>query len=47
MCAHNHSRGNINNDNDDKTLDVESLVNSENATENNAEVEELFEDDKS
>ena len=36
-----------NNDNDDKTVDVENKVNSENATENNVEVEELFEDDKS
>ncbi len=37
----------INNDNDDKTVDVEILVKSENATKNNVEVEELFEDDKS
>ena len=47
VCAHNHSRGNINNDNDDKTVDVENIVYFENATENNVEVEELFEDDKS
>ena len=47
VCAHNYSRGNLNNDNDDKTVDVENIVNSENATENNVEVEELFEDDKS
>ena len=37
----------INNDNDDKTVDVEILVKYENATEINVEVEELFEDDKS
>ena len=47
MCAHNHSCGNISNDNDDKTVDVVKIVNSENATKNNVEVEELFEDDKS
>ena len=33
--------------NEDKTVDVEIIVKSENATENNVEVEELFEDDKS
>ena len=37
----------INNDNDDKTVDVEILVKSENATKNNVEVEELFKDDQS
>ena len=37
----------INNDNDDKTVDVKILVQSENATKNNVEVEELFKDDKS
>ena len=37
----------INNGNDDKTVDVEILVKSENATRNNVDVEELFEDDKS
>ena len=47
MCTHNHSHDNINNDNDDKTVDVENLVKSENASENNVEVEELFEGDKS
>ena len=35
----------INNDNDDKTVDVEILVKYENATKNNVEVEELFEDE--
>ena len=44
MCTHNHSCDNINNDNDDTTVDVENIVKSENATENNVEVEELFED---
>ena len=47
MCIHKHSQDNINNDNDYKTVDVENIVKSENATENNVEVEELFEDDKS
>ena len=37
----------INNGNDDKTVDVEILVKSENATRNNVDMEELFEDDKS
>ena len=37
----------INNDNDDKTVDVEILVQSENTTKINVEVEELFKDDKS
>ena len=37
----------LNNENDDKIVDVENIVKSENATENNVEVEELFEDDKS
>ena len=47
LCTHKHSHDNINNDNDEKTVDVENIVISENATENNVEVEELFEDDKS
>ena len=47
VCTHNHSRDNINNDNGDTTVDVENIVKSENATENNVKVEELFEDDKS
>ena len=47
LCTHNHSGDNINNDNGDTTVDVENIVKSENATENNVEVEELFEDDKS
>ena len=33
--------------NDDKIVDVENIVKFENATDNNVEVEELFEDDKS
>ena len=37
----------MNNDNAYKTVDVENIVKSENAYENNVEVEELFEDDKS
>ena len=41
------AQDNINNGNDDKIVDVENIVKSENATENNVEVEELFEDDKS
>ena len=47
VCTHKHSHDNINNDIDDKTVDLENKVNSENATENNVEVEYLFEDDKS
>ena len=47
MCIHKHSHDNINKDNDYKTVDFENIVKSENATENNVEVEELFEDDKS
>ena len=47
VCTHEHSQDNINNCNDDKIVDVENIVKSENATENNVEVEELFEDDKS
>ena len=47
VCTHKNSHDNINNDNDDKTVDVENIVNCENATKNNVEVEELFEDDKS
>ncbi len=45
LCTHKHSHDNINNENDYKTVDVENIVKSENATENNDEVEELFEDD--
>ena len=44
LCTHKHSHDNINNDNDYKTVYVENIVKSENATENNDEVEELFED---
>ena len=47
MCTYKYSEENINNGNDDKIVDVETIVKSENATENNVEVEELFEDDKS
>ena len=47
VCTHKHSQDNINNGNDDKIVDVENIVKSENATENNVEVEELFEDNKS
>ena len=47
VCTHKYSQDNINNGNDDKIVDVENIVKSENATENNVEVEELFEDDKS
>ena len=47
VCTHKHSQDNINNGNDDKIVDAENIVKSENATENNVEVEELFEDDKS
>ena len=47
VCTHKHSHDHINNDNDDKTLDVENIVKSDNATENNNEVERLFLDDKS
>ena len=46
VCTHKHSQDNINNGNDDKIVDAENIVKSENATENNVEVEELFEDDK-
>ena len=42
-----HSAARTNNGNDDKTVDVEILVKSENATRNNVDMEELFEDDKS
>jgi len=45
LCTHKHSHDNINNDNDYKTVYVENIVKSENAIENNDEVEELFEDD--
>ena len=47
MCTHKHSYDNMNNDNDDKTVDVENVVKSANATENNVEMEDLFEDGKS
>ena len=46
-CTHKHSQDNINNGNDDKIVDVDNIVESENATENNVEVGELFEDNKS
>ena len=36
-CTHKHSQDNVNNVNDDKN--VENIVKSENATENNVEVE--------
>ena len=42
VCTHKHSHDNINNDNDDKTVNVENIMKSENATENNVEVEKLF-----
>ena len=45
LCTHKHSHDKINNENDYKTLDVENIVKSENTTENNVEVEELFEYD--
>ena len=47
MCTHKHSHDNIYEDNADKTVNVENIVKSENATENNVEVEELFDDDTS
>ena len=47
LLTHNHSHDNIKKHNDDKTVDVENVVKSENTTENNVEVEELFEEDKS
>ena len=47
VCTHKHSQDNINVGNDDKIVYVDNIVKSENATENNVEVEELFEDDKS
>ena len=46
VCTHIHSHDKINNDNDDKTVDVENIFKSENASETNVNVEELFEDDK-
>ena len=46
MCTHKHSQDNINDGNDNKILDVKNIVKSENASENNVEVEELFEDVK-
>ena len=42
VCTHKHSHDNINNDNDDKTVNVENIFKSENATENNVEMEKLF-----
>ena len=47
VCTHKHSQDTINNGNDDKIVDAENIVKPENATENNVEVEELFEDNKS
>ena len=47
LLRHKHSHDNINKDNGDKTLDDESVVKSESATENHVEVEEFFEDNKS
>ena len=46
VCTHKHSQDNINDGNDNKILDVKNIVKSENASENNVEVEELFEDVK-
>ena len=42
VFTHKHSHDNKNNDNDDKTVNVENIIKSENATENNVEVEKLF-----
>ena len=42
MCTHKHLHDNINNENDNKTVSVENIIKSENATENNVEVEKLF-----
>ena len=39
VCTQKHSQDNINNGNADKIVDVENKVKSENATENNVEVE--------
>ncbi len=47
VCIHKHSHDNINNDNDYKNVDVDNVLKSDNTTENNVEVEELFKDDKS
>ena len=44
LLTYKHSHDNINNDNADKTVDIENVVKSENATKKNVEVEELFED---
>ena len=33
--THNHSHDNVNNHNDDKTVDVENKIESDNASENN------------
>ena len=41
------AQDNINNGNDDKIVDVVNIVKSENTTENNVDVEELFKGDKS
>jgi len=45
--VYTQEQDNINNGNDDKIVDVENIGKSKIATENNVEVEELFEDDKS
>ena len=47
LLTHKHSHDIINYDNDDKTVDVEIVVKSENAAENNVEVEDVFENDTS
>ena len=39
VCTHKHSQDNINNGNDDNIVEVENIDKSENATENNVEVE--------
>ena len=46
-CVHTSTHRTKKNGNDDKIVDAENIVKSENATKNNVEVEELFEDDKS
>ena len=50
LLTHNHAHDNINNHNDDKTVDVENKVESDNAPENNVgevkvkdEPEDVFE----
>ena len=45
--VYTQAQDNINNSNDDKIVEVENKVNFKIDTENNVEVEELFEDDKS